>query len=253
MAAGVGEERGLGGIEAFVFDVFGTVVDWRSTIVAAGTELGEAHGLTVDWPAFADRWRRDGYIRPISGIVVGNEPWRPVITMLADCLEKLAIEFGLGPLGPEGLGWLLGVWDRLQPWPDASVGLDRLREVGIISTLSNGSFASLTRMARAGRLGWDCIISTELFHTYKPDPEAYLGACRLLGLPPERVMLVAAHPADLSAGAACGLRTAYVPRPLEWGPDAPPPEPNGGRFDVSVSDIGALADAFGVPALLSRE
>jgi 2-haloacid dehalogenase len=108
-------------------------------------------------------------------------------------------------------------------------------------------------MARAGRLGWDCIISTELFHTYKPDPEAYLGCCRLLGLPPDRVMLVAAHPADLSAGAACGLRTAYVTRPLEWGPDAPPPEPDGGRFDVSTSDIGALADAFGVPAHLSRE
>jgi 2-haloacid dehalogenase len=208
----------LAGIEAFVFDVFGTVVDWRGTIVAAGTELGEAHGLTVDWPAFADRWRRDGYIKPIAGIVVDKEPWRPVGAMLADCLEQLSIEFGLGALGP-------------------------------VSTLSNGSFASLTKMARAGRLRWDCIISTELFHTYKPDPEAYLGGCRLLGLPPDRVMLVAAHPADLSAAAACGLRTAYIPRPLEWGADAPAPEPDGGRFDVSASDIGTFADALGAPAL----
>ena len=239
----------LAGVEAFLFDVFGTVVDWRGTIVAAGTELGEAHGLTVDWPAFADRWRRDGYIKPIGGIVVNKEPWRPVAAMLEDCLEQLSIEFGLGALGPEGLDRLLETWDRLQPWPDASAGLIRLREVGVISTLSNGSFASLTKMARAGRLCWDCIISTELFHTYKPDPEAYLGGCRLLGLPPDRVMLVAAHPSDLTAAAACGLRTAYIPRPLEWGPDAPAPEPDGGRFDVSASDIGALADALGAPAL----
>jgi len=247
VAAGSGDKAVFGGVEAFVFDVFGTVVDWRGTIVAAGTELGKAHGLTVEWPAFADRWRRDGYIKPIGRIVAGIEPWRPVTAMLADCLEQLAIEFGLGALAPEGLTRLLGTWERLRPWPDASAGLVRLREVGVISTLSNGSFSSLTRIARAGRLSWDCIISTELFHTYKPDPEAYLGACRLLELPPDRVMLVAAHPSDLSAAAACGLRTAYVPRPLEWGPDAPAPQPDGGRFDVSASDLGALADALGAP------
>ena len=236
-------------VDAFVFDTFGTLVDWRGSIVAAGTELGHAHGLTVDWPAFADRWRRDGYLTPISRIVGGKEPLRPVITMLNDCLEGLAVEFGLEALRAEEMALLLGIWDRLQPWPDVAVGLARIRKIGVISPLSNGSFATLTHIARAGGLPWDCIISTELFGTYKPDPEAYLGACRLLDLPPDRVMLVAAHSSDLLAAAACGLRTGYVPRPLEWGPDAPPPEPDGGRFDVTAPDIGALADLLGAPAL----
>jgi 2-haloacid dehalogenase len=235
--------------DAFVFDTFGTLVDWRGSIVATGTELSGEHGLTVDWPTFADRWRRDGYLTPISQIVAGKEPLRPVITMLDDCLEQLVVEFGLEALSAEDRAQLLGTWDRLRPWPDVAVGLARIRQIGVISPLSNGSFATLTHIAKAGGLPWDCIISTELFRTYKPDPEAYLGACRLLELPPDRVMLVAAHSSDLLAAAACGLRTGYVPRPLEWGSDAPPPEPDGGRFDVTASDIGALADLLGAPTL----
>lgn len=231
------------GLGALVFDVFGTVVDWRSSIIAEGEALGATHGLDVDWRAFADQWRREGYLEPIAQMVAGEAPWAPIDDLLRQHGRRLAGQHGFGQIGDAELDRLTSVWERLVPWPDAVAGLEQLRARWLVSPLSNGSFAGLTRMARRAGLRWDCIIATELFRTYKPDPRTYLGAAELLGLAPGQVMLVAAHPGDLRAARAAGLRTAYVPRPLEWGPGGPPPEEM--DADVVAPDFPALAGALG--------
>lgn len=227
-----------------LFDVFGTVVDWRSSVIAEGERLAGRHGLHVDWSAVADGWRREGYLRPISEIVAGRRPWEPIAAVMRRHLDRLAAEHGFSHVGTEALDAFSTVWDRLIPWPDAVAGLERLRGRYVVGTLSNGGFGSLTRMARHAGLPWDCVLSAELFGAYKPDRRVYEGAARLLDLAPERLMLVAAHPSDLDAARACGLRTGYVPRPLEWGPGTPPP-PAGGGFDVVAGDFEGLAGALG--------
>jgi 2-haloacid dehalogenase len=222
-------------VEALVFDVFGTVVDWRTSVMAAAS----AAGIPGDPGAFADEWRRGGYLRPIVATVRGEAPWRPVDELMRTHLEELAPRHGLGGADLDALS---AVWRRLDPWPDAVGGLTRLRQRFTIAPLSNGGFAQLTAMARHAGLPWDCVISTDLFRSYKPDPACYRGAVELLDLPADRVLLVAAHPGDLRAAEACGLRAAYVPRPLEWGPEAPAPEPPDPAFDVVAADFEDLAD-----------
>jgi 2-haloacid dehalogenase len=230
-------------VEAVLFDVFGTVVDWRRSIVEEGQRLA---GLErVDWAAVADEWRREGYLRPIRQMVAGERLWAPIDNIMREELDGLAERYGFGDLGASTLDELSKVWERLRPWPDAAEGLDRLQARYTIGPLSNGAFGALTRMARHAGLRWDCIISAELFRTYKPDRRVYEGAASLLGLPPERVMLVAAHPSDLRAARACGLATGHVPRPLEWGPGWPAEETAPDEFDVIAPDFVALADKLG--------
>jgi 2-haloacid dehalogenase len=231
------------GIEALVFDVFGTVVDWRRGVVETVRTLAGASG--GDWGAFADDWRREGYLRPIGEIVAGSRPFAPVESLLSEPLDGLLRRHGI-ELAAAGRPRLMAAWRRLEPWPDVAAGLDRLRRRFVVAPLSNASFAQLIEMAKRTGLGWDCIVSTELFGTYKPDPAAYLGAVRLLGLDPGQLMLVAAHPADLRGAAAVGLKTAYVPRPEEWGPGGRAPEPPELAPDVVAADFLALADALGV-------
>jgi 2-haloacid dehalogenase len=220
-------------VRALVFDVFGTVVDWRSSVVREA----EAAGIEGDAGAFADAWRREGYLHPLVEVVTGTRPWEPMEALTRACLDDLAPRFGVRG----DLDELAGVWRRLDPWPDAAEGLARLKARRTISTLSNGGFAQLTAIGRHGRLPWDCVISTDLFRSFKPDPACYLGACELLELEPAEVMLVAAHPADLRGARGCGLGTAYVPRPLEWGADGPQPEDTD-EFDVLAADFLELAD-----------
>ncbi len=229
--------------KALVFDVFGTVVDWRSCVIEETKTIVGALGSEIDWGEFADAWRRQGYLAPIAEIVTGARPFDDVEELLGATLDDLLARHGVA-LGPEETRRLLGVWRRLDPWPDACGGLERLAAHFVIAPLSNGSFALLTEMAKRARLPWDCIISTELFGAYKPDPRTYEGAARLLGLAPPEVMLVAAHLGDLRAAASCGLRTAYVPRPLEWGSSAAPPAEADPDVDVVAADFGALADAL---------
>jgi 2-haloacid dehalogenase len=230
-------------IDALLFDVFGTVVDWRSSVIAEGMALSQAHGIEVDWPSAADRWRTEGYLDPIGRIVSGQQPWARVDVMFRQYLDQLATELGFDHVGPAALDHLATVWERLDPWLDSAEGIDRLRTRFIVSPLSNGTFAMLTRMARHAGLNWSCVISADLFGAYKTDPTVYRRATELLCLPPERVMMVAAHPADLRAAARCGLRTAYVPRPLEWGPEGPAPADF--AADVVAPDLLALAVALG--------
>jgi 2-haloacid dehalogenase len=235
----------IDGVRALLFDVFGTVVDWRGSVLRAGVALSERTGVDVDWPAFADRWRREGYLAPIGRIVSGEEPWRDVDSLLQAQFDVLASEAGFLDLPAAQLAPLRSIWHELDPWDDSVEGLRRLRRSFVVAPLSNGGFGMLTTMAKRAGLPWDCIISTEIFGTYKPDPAAYRGAAALLGLRGDQVMLVAAHTGDLRAAQRAGLRAAYVPRPLEWGEDAPAPEQADASFDLVAEDFSALADALG--------
>ncbi len=227
-------------LRALAFDVFGTVVDWRSSIVREGQMLSAAKDLKVDWPAFADAWRA-GYAPAMDRTRGDGQAWADIDTLHRQILDSLIPRFGLQSLGEAELVHLNLVWHRLMPWPDAVGGLNRLKARYPISTLSNGNVSLLVDMAKNAGLPWDAVLSGELIRKYKPDPQVYLMAARLLGCQPAQLMLVAAHPSDLQAAKACGLRTAYVHRALEFGPDAParPARPEG--FDLVATDFHDLA------------
>jgi 2-haloacid dehalogenase len=230
-------------IGALVFDVFGTVVDWRSSVIAEGTARGARLGLTVDWAAFADDWRA-GYPRAMDEVRRGVLPWTNIDGLHRRILDRLLAERGI-VLDEAEAAEFNRVWHRLDPWPDSVEGLARLKAKFPIATLSNGHVRLLLDMARHAGLPWDAIFSAELFGHYKPDPETYLGACRLLDLPPERVLMVAAHPSDLRGARAAGLKTAYVARPLERGPGGPMEPWTEGEFDVVARDFVDLARQLG--------
>ncbi len=231
------------GPEALVFDVFGTVVDWRSTIIREGKDLGRQKDLDVDWAAFADAWR-SRYAPSMDRVRRGEIPWTKLDDLHHASLEELLGEFGVETLSEEEKDYLNRVWHRLEPWPDAVEGLTRLKESYVIAPLSNGNVALLVDMAKAAGLPWDLILSAELVRHYKPDPEAYLMAPDLLDLSPDQVIMVAAHKDDLHAARENGLRTAYVPRPLEFGPggEVDPPDPS---FDLAANNFAELAEKFG--------
>lgn len=229
--------------KALLFDVFGTVVDWRDSVIREGEQLGKEKGIEVDWAAFADAWR--GKYQPsMQRVRSGEVPWTNLDALHRASLEELLEEFGIAGLTDEEKDHLNRVWHRLDPWPDSVPGLTRLKQHYVIAPLSNGNVALLTNMAKRAGLPWDLILSAEFARHYKPDREAYLASVELLGLTPERVMMVAAHPDDLHAAANAGLRTAYVHRPREFGPDAEPgpPEP---VFDYSATDFTDLAERLG--------
>ena len=232
------------GVKALIFDVFGTVVDWRGSVIREGEELGRKKNLDIDWAAFADEWR--GHYAPsMDRVRRGELPWTNLDALHRASLEELLKEFGIEGLTEEEIDHLNKAWHRLGPWPDSVAGLARLKERYVISTFSNGNVALLTDMAKRAGLPWDLILSAELVKHYKPDPETYLMAPNLLDLRPDEVMLVAAHPSDLRAAQTHGLRAAYVLRPLEWGPEgeAEPADPS---FDLVVDDLIELAEKSGV-------
>jgi 2-haloacid dehalogenase len=232
-------------VGALTFDVFGTVVDWRGTVMAEGQAFGRRHGLEIDWERFADRWRREGYVDAIARINRGDRGWTRVDHLHRAKLDQLLAEHGVAGLPEAEIAGLNRVWHRLRPWPDVPEGLARLRKRFVIASLSNGDVALLVDMARAGGFAWDCVLSSELAGTFKPNRDCYLMAARLLDLPPQRIMMVAAHNGDLRGARAAGLRTALVVRPLEYGlagrPDlVPDPE-----FDIAATDFVDLARRLG--------
>ena len=231
------------GVRALTFDVFGTVVDWRSTIIREGQELGRRKQLAVDWVAFADEWRA-GYGPAMRRVRSGELPWTIIDDLHRMILDSLVPRFGLKGLSEEELDDLNRVWHRLDPWPDAVEGLTRLRTGFVLATLSNGNVALLVNMSKRAGLPWDAVLSAELTGTYKPDLRVYAKAADLLGLAPEEVMMVAAHVGDLLASAEVGFRTAYVPRPLESGPGRKPDPPDP-AFDIVASDFVDLAGQLG--------
>lgn len=237
-------DTGAGAIKALTFDVFGTVVDWRASIIREGQLLSANKGYEVDWPEFADRWRR-GYSPAMNRVRNGELPWTKIDTLHRMILDELIEEFGLQSLSEEERIDFNNAWHRLSPWPDTIAGLQRLKNRFVITTLSNGNVSLLTNMAKNAGLPWDAILSAELSGHYKPDPEAYLKAAELLSLPPEQILMVAAHPSDLRAAARTGMRTAYVIRPLERGPGRPVDRNEAGEFDYTANDFLDLATQLG--------
>jgi 2-haloacid dehalogenase len=232
-------------IGALTFDVFGTVVDWRSSIIREGEVFGTSYRLAVDWAKFADAWR--GLYQPaMEEVRSGRRPWMRLDDLHRESLVRLLGDFGIASLSPAEIDHLNRAWHRLDPWPDVVAGLTRLKRRFVLATLSNGNIALMVNMARRAGLPWDAILGAEVARAYKPQPEAYLRSADALGLRPEQCLMVAAHPGDLAAAARCGLRTAYVPRPLEHGPDraAAGPEP-AQAFDVVVGDFLELAERLG--------
>jgi 2-haloacid dehalogenase len=233
-----------GSVKALVFDVFGTVVDWRGSVIRELEALGRAKGIAADWAGFADAWR-GGYQPAMQRVRSGALPWTRIDDLHRMILDRLIAERGIAGLSEAETAHLNRVWHRLDPWPDAVAGLARLKLRFIIGTLSNGNMALLVDLAKHGGLPWDVVLSAELAHHYKPDPEAYRLVPDLLSLAPAEVMLVAAHPSDLAAARREGLRTGYVPRPLEWGPEKMPHDVGGQGFDVVASDFNDLALKLG--------
>jgi 2-haloacid dehalogenase len=231
-------------VEALVFDVFGTVVDWRTSIIGELSAVATAKRAHGDWPVFADEWRR-GYHDGMKLVTAGEWPWTVVDQIHRRRLDELLPKYGLGALNEPERDHLNRAWHRLKPWPDAIDGLTRLKRRYVISPLSNGNMALLTNMAKHAGLPWDCVLSSELAGHYKPDPRAYQKAADLLGLAVERVMMVAAHASDLRAARSVGLRTAFVTRPLEYGHDGKPDLTPDASFDVSAKDFVDLAMLMG--------
>ena len=234
----------LNGVKALVFDVFGTVVDWRGSIIREGAQWAKAKGLKVDWARFADRWRA-GYGPSMDKVRKGTLPWMKLDALHRMILDQLLEEFHIGGLTEEEKDHWNRVWHRLSPWPDAVAGLTRLYKKFVVATLSNGNVSLLVEIAKNAGLPWDTVLSAELFHHYKPDREVYLGAADLLGCAPAEVMMVAAHAGDLKAAAACGLRTAFVARPLEYGPGGKADVAAGQTVDVAATDFLDLAGKLG--------
>ena len=232
-------------VQALTFDVFGTVVDWRSTVIReVRTVLGEEKGLDGDWETFADRWRFEGYVGGIGAIRRGERPFTTADALHRAKLDELLGELG-SPLDEAESEHLNRVWHRLDPWPDSVGGLRRLGTRFTVSTLSNGNLALLVNMAKHSGLPWDCFLSADLLGHFKSDPETYLGAARALSLEPGQVMMVAAHKADLDAASACGLRTAFVPRPREHARVSAEDLAHESRFDFNATDFHDLATQLG--------
>lgn len=235
----------ISGVKALVFDVFGTVVDWRTSLIADFTAWAEKRGVSGDWVALVDGWRAvyaasmDAVRKnPAGGYVILDKLHR-------QSLEKLVVQLGISGLDDADLHHLTMGWHRLHPWPDSVAGLTRLKKKYIISPLSNGNVALLTEMAKFAGLPWDLVMSAELFEHYKPDAEVYLGAARLLCLPPEQVMMVAAHNHDLKAAQRLGLKTAFVARPTEYGPLQKYDFEARGDWDIVAKDFGEVAQRMG--------
>ena len=230
---------------AILFDVFGTVVDWRGSLIRELTDHGAARGLHADWTGLVDAWR--GAYEPEKDRVRGGLiPWTNLDALHRHALAALLPRFGLDALDDDARAHLTHAWHRLDPWPDALPGLARLHGRFILGPLSNGNVSLLVEMARRAGLPWDMVFSVELFRRYKPDPATYLGACALLDLAPAQVMLCAAHNADLRAARALGLRTGFVRRATEYGPGQRTDLAAEETWDVVAEDLEDLATQLGV-------
>jgi len=227
--------------KALVFDVFGTVVDWRTSVAREVEDLARRKGLRVDGVAFADAWRA-GYAPTMDRVRKGELPWTKLDRLHRMILEGIVAGFGLGGLSEGERDSLNRAWHRLQPWPDAVPGLTRLRRKFIIAPLSNGNISLMTDMAKHAGLPWDCILGAELVRHYKPDPEVYRSAAEFLDVTPAEVMMVAAHLRDLRAAKAEGLRTAFVVRHDEFGPNGHPDLAADDSVDIMARSFDDLRD-----------
>jgi 2-haloacid dehalogenase len=232
------------GVKALVFDVFGTVVDWRRSVAAEVQALAARKGLTLDGAKFADAWRA-GYRPSMDRVRSGELPWTKLDHLHRMTLDRLLPEFGVTTLTEDEKRELNRAWHRLRPWPDSAAGLTRLKKRFIIAPLSNGNIGLMTDLAKHAGLPWDVILGAEVVRHYKPDREVYQSAADILDLQVGEVMMVAAHLGDLRAAKSVGLQTAFVPRPLEFGPDGKPDLAADGVAGITAKDFNDLARQLG--------
>ena len=242
--AGAPASTDLTEVRALVFDVFGTVVDWHGSVLREGLALQARTGLAADWSALALAWR-DGYWPAMAEVNAGGTGWASIDVIHRRILDGLLPRFGLDAMPEAERAHFNRLWHRLAPWPDTVPGLTRLKSRYTIASLSNGNMALLVNLAKSAGLPWDAVFSAELFRRYKPDPETYLGAARLLGLAPHQLMMVAAHPDDLAAAQRQGLKTAYIPRPDEYGPRGAMQPCDPSTFTLTAPSLQALAQRLG--------
>lgn len=234
-------------VKALVFDVFGTVVDWRSSVIDELTAFASTKRINGDWTRFADEWR--GLYQPsMEAVRTGKRPWTILDVLHRESLETLLAKHGINGLDEADKVHLTRIWHRLRPWPDVVAGLTRLKTRYIIGTLSNGNVGLLARMAKNGGLPWDVVLGAETAQAYKPQPEAYRRTCALLNLEPREVMLVAAHNRDLDGAAKEGMATGFVARPTEYGPAQSKDLKAEGDWTVVARDFGDLATRMGCAA-----
>jgi 2-haloacid dehalogenase len=214
---GVYDDMAVSRIKALVFDTFGTVVDWRSSLISELSEFGWKRGVVADWTHLIDEWRA-AYYPSMDRVRKGELPWTNLDALHRQSLELLVENLGISGLTSDDLDELTDAWRRLRPWPDALDGMKRLSSRYLLGPLSNANVALMVRLRKFAELPWDFIFGADLWQHYKPEPEAYQGACKLLGLRPDEVMLVAAHNDDLRAARGQGLGTAFIPRTNEYGP-----------------------------------
>ena len=241
---GAQPDNRLASVKALVFDVFGTVVDWRTSVGREVEELAKRKGLKIDGARFADAWRAE-YAPSMNRVRSGELPWTRLDDLHRMILDKILIDFGIRGLSEAEIEGLNRAWHRLQPWPDTVAGLTRLKKKFIIAPLSNGNIALMTNMAKHSGLPWDCILGAELVRHYKPDREVYQSAANFLNLKPAEVLMVAAHLGDLRAAKSAGLSTAFVPRPLEFGPNGKPDLKPDSSIDLTAKDFNDLASRLG--------
>ncbi|HET9404457.1 MAG TPA: haloacid dehalogenase type II [Burkholderiales bacterium] len=232
------------GVKALVFDVFGTVVDWNGSVSREVRGLAREKGLRVNAVKFAKAWRA-GYRPAMDRVLRGETPFQKIDGIHRAILEDVLKQFRITDLAEAEKAHLNLAWHRLKPWPDTVRGLKRLKSRFVIATLSNGNTSLLVNMAKHGGLPWDCIFSSDTFNLFKPDPGMYLGAADRLDLRPEELMMVAAHKADLRAAAKCGLKTAFVKRPLEHGRGGTPDLASEPEFTINAESFLDLADQLG--------
>ncbi len=235
-------------VKALVFDVFGTVVDWRGSCIRELTSFGNARALKRDWDQFADDWR--GLYQPsMEEVRSGRRPYTVLDVLHRESLEKLLDKYEIKGLAEQDIQHLVTIWHRLQPWPDVVEGLTRLKRRYIIGTCSNANIGLAVRMAKHSGLPWDTIVGAEVARAYKPTAQAYLGTAAALNLEPHEVMLVAAHNSDLAAAAKTGFRTAFVARPDEYGPKKKADVADNHNWDISTDSFNGVADAMGCPRI----
>src|SRR3984893_1666504 len=227
-------------VKALFFDVFGTLVDWRTSIAREAKGVLEPLGYTTDWLAFADAWR-DEYQPGMEEVRAGRIPFSKLDVLHRRNLDRILPRFGMADLPEEAKSYLNRAWHRLDAWPDVSRGLHLLTRRSLLAPVSTGNISLMVDLARRNGLPWDAILGAEIAGDYKPKPRVYLAAAEALHLPPGACMMVAAHTNDLSHAAACGLCTAHIARPNEHGPgtgEAAPKVP----VDVAAGSLMELAD-----------
>jgi 2-haloacid dehalogenase len=230
-------------IKALFFDVFGTLVDWRTSVAREAKALLEPRGHTLDWPAFADAWRGE-YQGAMEEVRAGRIPFCKLDLLHRRNLDLILPRFGLGALGEEQRRNLNLAWHRLDAWPDVAPGLARLQRRYWLAPVSNGNISLMVDLARRNALPWDAILGAEIAGDYKPKPRVYLAAAAAFDLAPDACMMVAAHTHDLIAAAALSLRTAHIARPSEHGPGRGESAP-GQPVDFAAKDLEDLADQLG--------